>query len=487
MFGFLKNNKANNDMQGDVIKQQAYEKLARGMLENGNIDLYDRPVVTNNDGSISTVRTIGFQPSEGDYAGKQVLIPTVSNDGQILSNEDAINNFNNTGQHLGVFNNVRNANKYAKNLHNEQDKYYSSPEFGAKQALTDYQNYIKSGSEPSAQNAIKQYGADAVVSGIANGLNYGVPAIADWQKQYNQGAGRVNPINFPTTPEQIEQAKQGQLMTNDAIQGGVADKSTAYENVLSKLMNGLGDFGAGFNENFNNSFKPENLQPDNKKGVMNRLGEAVGTAGRIAQSDIGRGLIVGGLVGATGGNPAQMLGYGARTTTNSFNNRTNNALYRQQLKNLGYTDEQINAIQGYVDGKNFNNLSNSIYRQRMNNVAQQNANTNVMNAVSNANYKKGQLKINQQNANTNSFRAKNDASYKNTMANVSQRRVKAYEKDIDNKIIDKQEKERVKREFSEDLGDFYGIQDEEEREIARQAFISTYGKDPYTFIKDVQY
>lgn len=228
MFGFFKNNKTNNEVQNDVMKQQVYEKLARGMLENGNIDLYNRPVTTNDDGSISTVRSIGFQPTEGNYAGKQVLVPTVSDNGQIMSNEDAINSFYNTGKHLGVFNNVRNANKYAKNLHKEQDKYYNSPEFGAKQALTEYQNYIKSGNEPTAQNAINQYGADVVASGIANGLNYGIPAISEWQKQYNQGNGRVNPITIPSTPEQIEQAKQGQMINNTAIQGGVAEIGRAH-------------------------------------------------------------------------------------------------------------------------------------------------------------------------------------------------------------------------------------------------------------------
>ena len=98
--------------------QEATAPISYGL---GNIDLNNRPIVKNSDGSISTVRSMSF--NEG---GKEILVPTVSEDGRIMSNQEAIDQYRRTGKYLGKFATPEEATAYAERLHSEQDKTYSS-------------------------------------------------------------------------------------------------------------------------------------------------------------------------------------------------------------------------------------------------------------------------------------------------------------------------------------------------------------------------
>ena len=89
-----------------------------GRYGQGNIDLNNRIVVHNSDGSIST--EISFSTNIDGY---EVLLPTVIN-GQIVSEEEAINHYISTGEYLGRFSTVSEAESYAEALHNRQDWYY---------------------------------------------------------------------------------------------------------------------------------------------------------------------------------------------------------------------------------------------------------------------------------------------------------------------------------------------------------------------------
>lgn len=93
----------------------------RGQIEKGNIDLNNRPKVENPDGSVSTVRSITIT----DDQGRATIIPTVSPTGVVLSDDAAIQLYEQTGQHLGKFESEKEAEAYAQALHQSQARRYA--------------------------------------------------------------------------------------------------------------------------------------------------------------------------------------------------------------------------------------------------------------------------------------------------------------------------------------------------------------------------
>ena len=104
-----------------------------GLLEPGNIDLSNRPVVHNADGKVSTEYSTSF----GDEKGREILVPTIVK-GKFLTPDgtkpaegspeekqmfkEAQLHYAATHEHMGIFSDARAADKYAQVVHNRNSK-----------------------------------------------------------------------------------------------------------------------------------------------------------------------------------------------------------------------------------------------------------------------------------------------------------------------------------------------------------------------------
>jgi hypothetical protein len=106
----------------DLIEPQpgedvsAIEPLASetALIEQGNIDVHSREPIANPDGGYSTVASMSFGTDRGE-----VVVPRAA-DGRILSEAEAIERYEQTGEHLGIFKTPEAATAYAIALHDEQ-------------------------------------------------------------------------------------------------------------------------------------------------------------------------------------------------------------------------------------------------------------------------------------------------------------------------------------------------------------------------------
>ncbi len=109
------NNFAGN-LDDDIQKQFRYAGgRPMGMVRPGNIDLNNRPVVHNPDGSVSTELSFSNGTDQGE-----MLVPQVVN-GRIMPQQAAWQHAMQTGQNMGTFESPEYADSYAMQTHNRPD------------------------------------------------------------------------------------------------------------------------------------------------------------------------------------------------------------------------------------------------------------------------------------------------------------------------------------------------------------------------------
>lgn len=223
-----------------------------GQYGAGNIDLYDRPQYRNVNGSISTVDSTSY-----NIDGQEVLLPTVWNRNgtpyHSSNDEEILQRYRDTGEYLGKFSTVEEANDYAEKLHLEQQERYPSSSLPAERG-----SKHKSGKEISQsivrnEDAAKRIGA--AVRGTAQNLGANasgflaalVAAAEEIDKEYRDAkekagvtthADEMNP--YPKTNEEITRGNRAGI---DLLEG-IADtqRAKAAENIRT-AKEGLGTAG----------------------------------------------------------------------------------------------------------------------------------------------------------------------------------------------------------------------------------------------------
>ena len=223
-----------------------------GQYGAGNIDLYDRPQYRNANGSISTVDSTSY-----NIDGQEVLLPTVWNRNgtpyHSRNDEEILQHYRDTGEYLGKFSTVEEANDYAEKLHLEQQERYPSSTLPAERG-----SKHKSGKEISQsivrnEDAAKRIGA--TVRGTAQNLSANasgflaalVAAAEEMDKEYRDAkekagvtthADEMNP--YLKTNEEITRSNRAGI---DLLEG-IADtqRAKAAENIQT-AKEGLGTAG----------------------------------------------------------------------------------------------------------------------------------------------------------------------------------------------------------------------------------------------------
>ena len=237
------------------------------------------------------------------------------------------------------------------------------------------------------QDSLRQQGFnDDVVNGVRQGLNSGNKEIDQWIKQYNNGAGRENPINIPQTEEQIALARQGQfnLPAQEAQVEKLPDTS-----LINRFANGLADFQKGFKENRNTGFDPRNLQSNPDKGGMQRFGEFMGTTNRVLNNPAAQALVAAGATALSGGGIGDAINSAYKYGTQ----RAMSDVYRNVLAKYGINVPE--TVLGNVTNKDMDAFSAMKNAEALNNYR--------LGILEN---KDKQIEINQQNADSRAIQAK---------------------------------------------------------------------------------
>lgn len=239
-----------NDEQITQAAQRLHSQVkqpAAPVEQRGNIDISNRPVVQNPDGTVSTEKSFSINQD-----GREVLLPQVIN-AKVVDQQQAIEHYNQTGENLGVFNSIPEANAYAERLHNR---------FNPPEAPAPLSNVAAMKSGVAAMSPEARGAADATVNAVVKAVPDVIEGATKAQ-QYMLNPASV--VSDALTPRPVKDFMQQQLVPTEAVD--VARRAAQYPApTLYSILTGEGlqppqDMGAGkfASEQIAAQTTPENL------------------------------------------------------------------------------------------------------------------------------------------------------------------------------------------------------------------------------------
>lgn len=222
----------------------------------GNIDLNNRPIVNNPDGSFSTESSFSV-----NFDGKEVLLPSIIG-GKRVSQKEAIDHYLTTGENLGKFNSVEEANSAAQRIHKRFDP---AP---LTEGLLDFSNLPDSGNAPPPAQPPKPLEQSSIPQDAATA---GTRMVEDWKAvpgalKFLSPTAQIARLIFNRTPQGAAEFKsegQDALRVGESALKNIARVPMALQSAVVpfKGSNPLESAAKGF-------LRPEDIPGGRIAGVV---------------------------------------------------------------------------------------------------------------------------------------------------------------------------------------------------------------------------
>ena len=219
-----------------------------------------------------------------------------------------------------------------------------------------------------------------------------------------------------STPRTLGDRLFGREMTQDYQTINPDTNETEMTTISNYRPGFFNDLASGYRENATQGFDVNNLAPQ-RKGLATRIGEGLGTLARFYDKPIGRMAVATGLSMLT--DEANPLGEGVKAYVGRQTNMTKDKAYRQNLQQMGYTQEEIDSIPGIMSDDIYTNLIKAKELERDREYRRMYLDTQQKNQETLNNYRMAQLAQEiQQNQIANALKSRGldiqEQRYKNT-------------------------------------------------------------------------